>query len=87
MFANNPIFYSDPLGDTVKYDRFRDKVNSFFSRMFSSSYRDQFNTWKNSDEVYTIGKRAGSPSLISGGPLLPRIYDPPASADVAGSDL
>jgi len=54
-------------GSGGKYDRFRDRVNSFFSRAFSKSYRDQFNTWKNSDEVYTIGKRAGSPSLISGG--------------------
>lgn len=66
-FALNPIMFSDPLGDTVKYDRFRDRVNSFFGRVFSKSYRDQFDTWKNSDEIYTIGKRAGSPSLISGG--------------------
>lgn len=56
-FENNPLLYSDPDGDTVKYEYFRDRVNVFFARMFNKSFRQTYNTWKNSANTYTIMRR------------------------------
>lgn len=53
---NNPIIYTDIDGDIVEYERFRDKVNSFFSRVFNKEYRDNFKIWNSSADIYTITK-------------------------------
>jgi hypothetical protein len=52
----NPILYSDPDGDTVKYSGFRDKVNAFFGRAFNKDFREKFKAWDESPDTYTLQK-------------------------------
>lgn len=55
-FLNNPILFSDPNGDVVKYDKFRDRVNAFFGKMFNKGFRENFKKWDESADVYTLRK-------------------------------
>jgi hypothetical protein len=62
-FRNNPIWFSDPMGDTVKYSGLKEIVQVGLSRIFSSSFREKFNTLKKSTNTYTfknIGKGSGT---------------------------
>jgi hypothetical protein len=58
-FANNPIWYCDPDGDTVRYGGFGDWVNSTLGRIFNREFSDKFKEWKNSQDVYTIQRDRG----------------------------
>jgi RHS repeat-associated protein len=53
-FLNNPILFTDPNGETVSYNKFKDHVNSTFLRIFNRSYRRRFRDWKRSPDSYTI---------------------------------
>lgn len=69
-FNSNPILFSDPFGDTVKYERFRDRVNSTLGRIFNKQFRENFKAWDNSESVYTISKNAdfGTAKLVDAKP-------------------
>jgi RHS repeat-associated protein len=58
---NNPIVYNDPLGDIVRYEKFRDRVNVFFARMGSKEFRSEHKARVNSQDTYTYTKRPDSP--------------------------
>ncbi len=75
---NSPIWLNDPMGDVVDYGkkgegRLKNKINSFFGRLFSKTYRDQFDKWSTaktedgSDITYHLQKTADKPNLFSGG--------------------
>ncbi len=54
----NPILYSDPLGDTVKYEKGLKGLNERFqvgvSKLLSKEFRKEFKTLENSQNVYTL---------------------------------
>jgi RHS repeat-associated protein len=60
---NNPVRNIDPFGDIVEYETRRDKVNSFFARLLSKSYRQTFRERNNNENVYTLMQREKNPSL------------------------
>ena len=68
--SNNPILYNDPLGDTVKYEKFRDRVNVFFAKTFNKDFRAEHNERKESADVYTYDKDSefGKSSLVQASP-------------------
>jgi len=45
-FGNNPILFTDPLGDLVGYSGFRDRVNTGIGWIFSKGFRKEFNLLK-----------------------------------------
>jgi RHS repeat-associated protein len=49
----NPIKYNDPLGDTVRYASFKDRVNVGLSRLRSKAFRQEFRALKNDVDVFT----------------------------------
>ncbi len=70
-FANNPIWFTDVYGDEVDYGKkgegkVRNKINSFFSRVFSKSYRESYRGWRDAKTedgtsiVYHLQKTADS---------------------------
>lgn len=67
-FANNPLIYTDEYGDSIRFDKFRDKINSTIARMFSKGYREKYNSWKQSDDTYFITKTPNSPSIFDTNP-------------------
>ncbi|MBU3661323.1 MAG: hypothetical protein FGM14_15750 [Flavobacteriales bacterium] len=54
--GNNPIFYTDPFGDTVKFERFRDRVNVFISKTFNKEFREKNEGREKSLDVFTYKK-------------------------------
>ena len=67
---NNPIMNNDPFGDSVRYEKFRDKINVLLCRMFSKEFRAAHEKRKNERDVYTYRKRDNEPVLL--GPRLRR---------------
>ncbi len=51
-FANNPIYYTDVLGDTVGYSGLRERFNVFVGRISSKEFRKEFNVLKESKNTY-----------------------------------
>ena len=72
-FLNNPILYSDVNGDVVDYEKFRDRVNVFFSRLVSKTFRASYNRMKASEETYTFRKRDNYSELLDGGTTVKRV--------------
>src|SRR5690554_64166 len=68
--SNNPLFFTDPLGDTVKYEKFRDRVNVFFAKTFNKDFRSEHNERKESADVYTYDKDSefGNSPLVKAQP-------------------
>jgi hypothetical protein len=55
-FTNNPILFPDPNGDIVKYDKFRDRVNVFFGKLFNKEFRKKVDGFDKEADVYTFKK-------------------------------
>ncbi len=60
-FANNPIWFSDPLGDTLKFEgsvgfKIAAKVNFAVLSIFSKTSRDRINNLKESKYTFTVKK-------------------------------
>jgi RHS repeat-associated protein len=51
-FANNPIVFTDPNGDTVKYNSLRDRVYVGITRLFNKQFNKDFKQLKKSEEAY-----------------------------------
>lgn len=62
-FANNPIWFSDPLGDTVRYAGFKERLQVGFARLASKEFRNNFNTLKRDINTWTYS--SGVPSSLS----------------------
>jgi RHS repeat-associated protein len=60
---NNPILHNDPFGDSVRYEKFRDRVNVFFKKMGNKDFREDHKSRKSSESTYTYRKSAGEPEL------------------------
>jgi RHS repeat-associated protein len=45
-FNGNPIWFSDPLGDTVRYEKFRDRIATGISRLFNRDFNERVKGWK-----------------------------------------
>jgi hypothetical protein len=60
-FANNPIWFSDPLGDTLKFKgsigfRIAAKINFALLSIFSKTSRDRIKNLKESKYTFTVKK-------------------------------
>lgn len=77
-FENNPILYSDILGDYVDYKKFGDRVRVGFKRLTNKNFRADFNS-KKADEnnTFVYDKSAGYPLLQFAQP----IYNGPPQLD------
>jgi RHS repeat-associated protein len=62
--AGNPVMLVDPDGREIDYEKFRDRVNTFFAFVFNKNFRSRYRTWKDSPDTYTIQKRDNKPALI-----------------------
>jgi len=51
--GNCPVKFNDPLGDIVKYNSFKERVDVATSKFFSKEFRKEFKTLKRSDNIYT----------------------------------
>jgi len=51
-FANNPIWFNDPLGDIVKYSSFKDRFKVALGRISSKEFNKSFKELKVSEETY-----------------------------------
>ena len=52
-FCNNPVFYTDVYGDTVRYGSSKERRDVFVARFFSSAFRKEFRVLKKSHLVFT----------------------------------
>ena len=52
-FCNNPVFYTDVSGDTVRYGSSKERRDVFVARFFSSAFRKEFRVLKKSHLVFT----------------------------------
>ena len=52
-FDNNPMWFVDADGDTVRYHSGRERLDVFFARLFSKAFRKEFNSLKESYRTYT----------------------------------
>jgi len=67
-FANNPIVFSDPYGDDIKYHSFKDRVKVAWKRITSSSFRKDFNALrKKYNEKDENGKDKKDLEIITSG--------------------
>lgn len=64
---NNPISNTDPLGDSVRYRSFGDRIRVGLKRL-SRSFNEQFNAYKDNSTVYTYGLKENSPRLADAQP-------------------
>jgi len=60
--SNNPIWFNDPYGDTIKVEgnlgfKIRVKATLFIARLFSSDAKEKISDLKNSENVHTIMKK------------------------------
>jgi hypothetical protein len=62
-FANNPVWFTDPMGDEVDYETKQDKRNVRREKRHNKEFREKFKAWKNSDEKFTFRERANNPAL------------------------
>jgi hypothetical protein len=62
-FANNPIMFCDPDGDTVKYAKFSDRLNSWIAFALSKKYRETWNKMQNKEQSYYLNKDNKGPLL------------------------
>lgn len=51
---NNPVKYIDPTGMEVEYNSFKDRVRTFFTRIFDKGFRKDFAVLKKSDDTYVF---------------------------------
>ena len=51
---NNPLKYTDPSGEIIEYESFRDRWRSFWLRITDEEYRRQFRELRRSREIYVI---------------------------------
>jgi hypothetical protein len=58
----------DPLGDIVKYEKFRDRINVGLARLFNRNFNKDFKTWQLSDNTYEFRQRANKPEIINAKP-------------------
>jgi hypothetical protein len=52
--ANNPMKYVDPTGKEVEHTTFKDKVTTFFARIFNAEFRQNYKILKKSEETYVF---------------------------------
>jgi len=62
-FSGNPILYNDPNGDDVGYETKGDKARVFFKRIFNKDFRKDFNSKKQSADMFTYRLRPNMPKL------------------------
>jgi RHS repeat-associated protein len=67
-FANNPIVFTDPNGDTVKYNSFWDRVRVGIGRVIDRGFNERFKAQKQSDIQYTYKTADNKPNLLSASP-------------------
>jgi RHS repeat-associated protein len=84
-FANNPVLFIDPYGDSIKYKGWRDIANVAIARIFDKSFRDDFRSKKEAKEVfqYQLSQKT-APRLKDFGSLSPNspsIDNPSLSTD------
>jgi RHS repeat-associated protein len=55
-FTNNPIWFTDVLGDTVRYSSLKDRVNVGIGKMFSKDYKKEVQGLEASLDVFEFKK-------------------------------
>ena len=53
---NNPIKLIDPNGMEVEFNSFKDKFNTFLTRIFNKDFRQKYRELKNSNETYVFNQ-------------------------------
>ena len=66
-FNNNPIWFVDVKGDTVRYKSGRERMDVFFARLFSKAFRKEFNELQKSRKTYTYARMNKKDTYDSGG--------------------
>jgi RHS repeat-associated protein len=85
---NNPVIYIDPTGMEVEHETFKDKVNTFFARVFNSTFREQYKTLKKSDETYVFkNNKTGDNSFSTDGKKLYINYSKTEKTKAAGANI
>lgn len=62
-FANNPIIYTDPFGDTVKYKGLRERIDVGAKRLFDRKFNADFKDKKSQLNTYTYQNEDNNPRL------------------------
>ena len=60
---NNPILHNDPLGDSVRYERFGDRLNVFFKSLGNKDFKSDHQARKFSSDIYTYRRSENEPDL------------------------
>ena len=66
-FNNNPVWFVDVKGDTVRYKSGRERMDVFFARLFSKAFRKEFNVLQKSEKTYTYARIDKKDTCDTGG--------------------
>ena len=66
-FNDNPMWFVDVKGDTVRYKSGRERMDVFFARLFSKAFRKEFNELQKSRKIYTYARMNKKDTYDTGG--------------------
>lgn len=66
-FANNPIWFSDPMGDTVTYNGLRERIDVTWARVRSKEFRAKFRQLKNDTRTWNFNSTIPEGLGLTGG--------------------
>src|SRR5690554_1908657 len=70
-FANNPVLYSDLLGDTVEYANFKSRIMTTIGRFAgNNSFREGFKEMKKSDKTFVFNYEGRAEGNGDGGSVM-----------------
>ncbi|NCA84331.1 MAG: hypothetical protein EOM83_02010 [Clostridia bacterium] len=74
-FGNNPIYYNDPNGDDIDWGKgmkgFFRMIGTNIKSWFNKDLRENLKEWRKPGTIFHFVKKAGEPTLASGGRAVP----------------